>query len=216
MHWSFGAACVAALLVPLSGAQQVPSTSYRDYETGFTFASFDAAYKIGRNFQIRVAVPTSATAGSDYDVVVQIVAPNELGWVGLCWGGTMLMNPLSVGWASGNTAVMASRWASSRDNPSVYTGATLQPMRIGTKVNGSHWQVTAKCTGCTTWISNNRANAIDPVGTSVRLASAAGPGRPNGVSPSAALPTHTVHPYLIGNFNHAQNPSFEDLVARNS
>lgn len=84
---------------------------YTDAQSGFTFTSYDAAYQIGQTISYRLALPQSATAGSPYDVVLQVVAPLSVGWAGIAFGGNMVRNPLAVGWASGNTPVVSSRFA---------------------------------------------------------------------------------------------------------
>jgi len=59
----------------------------------------------------RVAVPSSATNYYPYDAVVQIIAPINVGWAALAWGGRMINNPLTVAWWSGTSAVVSSRSA---------------------------------------------------------------------------------------------------------
>jgi len=56
-------------------------------------------------------VPSDAQQNTKYDAVIQIVAPSDVGWLGLAWGGTMTYNPLTVSWANGNTPVVSSRYA---------------------------------------------------------------------------------------------------------
>jgi len=59
-----------------------------------------------------VALPPGATATADYDVVVQIVAPREVGWAGIAWGAQMLKGPLTVGWSNGQGGgTVTPRWA---------------------------------------------------------------------------------------------------------
>lgn len=60
----------------------------------------------------RIAIPDTATAGN-FDVLLQIAAPKTVGWAGVAWGGVMVNNPLTVGWANGDTAVVSSRSARS-------------------------------------------------------------------------------------------------------
>jgi hypothetical protein len=85
---------------------------YKDPETGFTFSQYQATYSLsGKYITFRIAVPSDAQQNAQYDVVVQIVAPAEVGWLGLAWGGQMTYNPLTVSWANGNTPVVSSRYA---------------------------------------------------------------------------------------------------------
>ena len=88
------------------------TANYYDGETGFTFSQYNGRYTTdGRSVTIRIAVPSPATAGSPYDIVVQMGAPNEVGWAGLAWGGKMTGNPLMVAWRNGNSAIVSSRQA---------------------------------------------------------------------------------------------------------
>ena len=98
-------------IVPTASAQTGSTTVFRDAETGFTFAQYAVAYQLGSIMTFRVAIPSSATNYRPYDAVVQIVAPNNVGWAGLAWAGRMTNNPLTVSWWSGQTAVVSSRMA---------------------------------------------------------------------------------------------------------
>ena len=104
------------LNIPYRSASAAPQanaiTIYNDPETGFTFAQYQATYSLsGKYITVRVAVPSDAQQGSPYDSVVQMVAPAEVGWVGLAWGGSMTYNPLSVSWANGQSVTLSSRYA---------------------------------------------------------------------------------------------------------
>lgn len=57
----------------------------------------------------RIAIP--AVEEGPFDVLLQIVAPQSVGWAGIAWGGGMLYNPITLGWANGNTTVPAARFA---------------------------------------------------------------------------------------------------------
>lgn len=60
----------------------------------------------------RIAVPDSASTGTDFQTLLQIVAPATLGWAGFSWGGGMTANPLTVAWPNGSGGVtVSSRWA---------------------------------------------------------------------------------------------------------
>jgi hypothetical protein len=56
-------------------------------------------------------VPADAQNGAAYDTVIQVVSPNDIGWLGLAWGGSMTYNPLTVSWANGGSVVVSSRYA---------------------------------------------------------------------------------------------------------
>jgi hypothetical protein len=78
-----------------------------DAETGFTFGQ----YVSDQGIVFRVAIPDPAPATGGYDAVVQIAAPNAIGWAGMAWGGSMTYNPLTIVWKSGTDVVLSSRFA---------------------------------------------------------------------------------------------------------
>lgn len=84
--------------------------TYVDKETGFTFSEFKAAYSLSANIVFRFALPRDAADGA-YPAVIQAVVPNQLGWVGLAWGGNMVKNPLTVSYPNGQKPTVSSRWA---------------------------------------------------------------------------------------------------------
>ncbi|KAH6657391.1 hypothetical protein BKA67DRAFT_532602 [Truncatella angustata] len=214
MRCNIGAAVLAAI-APL-GALAADSVVTTDPETGFTFSSYAASYAIGKTLTIRVAIPSNATPNAPYDAVVQLAAPVEVGWTGLAWGGSMVQNPLTIGWANGNSAIITPRWATGHSTPAVYSGATLQVLKIGTHTNGTHWQVTAKCTGCTSYTGASGAKVLSPTGSN-RLAFAYSKSKPsNPSSGSSSFPVHDVTNYWSHDFAAAQNVNFAALVAKNS
>lgn len=77
-----------------------------DSETGITFQSFTDA---DTNVSWRVALPENTDG--DYDVLLQIDGPADLGWIGWAWAGTMAYNPLTVIWANGSQVVYSPRMA---------------------------------------------------------------------------------------------------------
>ncbi|KLU82204.1 hypothetical protein, variant [Magnaporthiopsis poae ATCC 64411] len=194
------------------------TTTVLDRETGFTFSSYAGKYNLGTNpIQLRVAVPSDARSNEAYDAVVQIVAPREVGWVGLAWGGGMTFNPLTVAYAGGQNVMISSRWATQHAAPAMYNGASFQVFRTGTRVNGTHWQITAKCTGCTSYQARSGGGTtyVRPQAMN-RLAFASarqGPSQP--VSNTSAIPYHDVHQYWNHDFSAAGNPNFAALVQRN-
>ncbi|KAL2150911.1 hypothetical protein VTH82DRAFT_6009 [Thermothelomyces myriococcoides] len=98
----------------------------------------------------RIAVPDSASTGTDFQTLLQIVAPATLGWAGFSWGGGMTANPLTVAWPNGSGGVtVSSRWADSRTLPTVYSSATYRT--ISAENNGTHWIVETVCSGCSQW-----------------------------------------------------------------
>jgi hypothetical protein len=82
-----------------------------DSETGFTFSEAKAAATLTTSIIYRIATPANVPANQPYDVVLQVIAPNSFGWIGLAWGGSMVRNPLTVGYPNGQKPTFSSRWA---------------------------------------------------------------------------------------------------------
>lgn len=87
--------------------------TFQDRDTGLTFYQTYQPYKLenGRGIWFRVAIPSPSTGA--FDLVAQLVVPNEVGWAGISWGGGMAENPLLVIFRNANNqAVLASsRWS---------------------------------------------------------------------------------------------------------
>lgn len=114
----WGTALASLATSPSSATSAAGSTAnadtsvYRDSETGFTFTQYYAKYALNnRGITYRVAIPSDVTANTAFDVVVQVVAPSEVGWAGLAWGGGMTGNPLAAVWGTNSGATISSRWA---------------------------------------------------------------------------------------------------------
>lgn len=214
MHWKSSFAYAVALLGLAPTTEAANSVVFRDAQSGFTFTSFDAAYQIGRYISYRVAIPANATAGQPYDAVLQVVAPADVGWAGLAWGGGMVRNPLSVNWASGSTPVVSSRWATAHSTPSIYSGATHQILSRASSVNGTHWKVTALCRGCTSWTGSSGTVVLNPAGET-RFAFASSRVKPSGTSPDATITVHFVFATWMHDLNGGKNANFDELVAQN-
>ncbi len=224
------------------GKPAADSVVYRDSETGFTFSQYNAPYTLGRTITYRVALPSTLTYGQPYDVVLQIVAPSDVGWAGLAWGGRMTNNPLSVSWANGySSVVLSSRYAPSvplfllgarapqvrltdrtgtrRDHskvPPTYSGAWYEVLKTGTHVNSTHWQVTAKCSGCTYYTGASGTVRLEPNGSN-RLAFAYGAQKPfNPSSNTSGFAVHDSFNSWVHDFQQAQNTGFSSLVTKNS
>jgi len=216
MRWSFGLACVAALMGFASEGLAEETSVVRDAETGFSFAQYGAEYVIGSKIWFRIAIPSPALT-ANYDIVLQIIAPNVVGWTGVAWGATMINNPLTIGWPYSNTAVGSVRRTSVRTAPQLYTGATLQVLKTGTHgSNGTHWQITMKCSGYSTFIGSNNANKTLNANGSNRLAFAYSKTRPSSSSSSAMISVHDLATYWDHDFSQAGNIDFAQLVARNT
>ncbi|KAK3942610.1 hypothetical protein QBC46DRAFT_283506 [Diplogelasinospora grovesii] len=160
MHLLRGAAGLAALLGLAPRQFAADSSAYVDKETGLTYAS----YTSDRGIIFRVAVPDTVPTSLVYDTVLQIVSPIAVGWAGLAWGGSMTYNPLAITWANGtHNVVITSRYAYGYYVPPVYPSSNYTVLKTGTHINATHWQITAKCTGCTKWGDDSTGvTTIDP------------------------------------------------------
>ncbi|KAH7374299.1 hypothetical protein BKA66DRAFT_468205 [Pyrenochaeta sp. MPI-SDFR-AT-0127] len=143
--------CIACITLASAASAQVESLKYYDPATSISFSS--VTHSNGVSY--RIALPSNT---SEPDAIVQIVVPLSFAWCGLAWGGHMTNNPLSVSWATGATsgevAIVSSRIAYGYYAiPYPYEGATYTPIVAGTSTNSSHWQITARCQGCTQWSS---------------------------------------------------------------
>ncbi|KAK4234258.1 hypothetical protein C8A03DRAFT_18803 [Achaetomium macrosporum] len=108
----------------------------------------------------RVAIPDTASSGTQFDTLLQVIAPSTLGWVGFSWRGRMTLNPLTVVWPNGNTGVtVSSRWANARTQPTLYPQATYRILSASR--NATHWTVETVCSGCSTWSDG----ALNPSGS---------------------------------------------------
>ncbi|KAI1172229.1 actin-domain-containing protein [Nemania sp. FL0916] len=158
MKWSSSLAGVLSLATLVSA--QADSTPFTDVDTGITFQSATT----GEGITYRLALPADASAEAPYDVLIQIVAPIEYGWVGWAWGGAMTYNPLTLVWANGDTATYSSRQAVGYYQPIVYPDATYTVLK-GTGVNATHTKLTAVCSGCASWTSfDGTVSTLDGAG----------------------------------------------------
>ncbi|KAE9372398.1 iron reductase domain protein [Stipitochalara longipes BDJ] len=220
MRWSLGITWAAAVLGIASRAQAADSKVYHDAETGFTFTQFAAEYLIGSSIIYRIALPEPVNV-TNYDVVLQVVAPKDVGWAGLAWGGTMLDCPLTVAWANGQTLMISSRYASQHALPPTFSGAAYTILKTGTHVNSTHWQFTAKCTGCT-YFSNGGSGSsktqLSPTGVNhlAWAAATAGAKPPNPSSNTSSLNVHDVYNYWGHDFSQAGNTNFGSLVTKDA
>ncbi|KNG46742.1 beta-lactamase transpeptidase-like protein [Stemphylium lycopersici] len=192
------------------------AVSYLDAETGFTFSETRAAATLSSSIIYRIAQPANVPTGQPYDVVLQVIAPNALGWVGLAWGGSMIRNPLTVSYPNGQKPTVSSRWATGHSTPQPYPSATYTPLTAGNKSNATHWQFTVKCSGCTTYTGSTGSTVrIDPTG-SKRLGFACSQGKvSNPSSTSASIPVHDVYNYITHDFSVGASEGWEALLARN-
>ncbi|KAI0402296.1 hypothetical protein F4802DRAFT_576627 [Xylaria palmicola] len=214
MRWNLGLTYLAALLGCASEGLAADTSVVRDGETGFTFSEFKAAYQLGQSVTFRVAIPSPATA--NYDLVFQIIAPTAVGWTGLSWGASMVNCPLTLGWGFGSTPVTSVRRTSVRTQPQIYDGAKLQLLKTGSRVNGTHWQITAKCSGCSSFTTTGSTVKNLNANGSNRLAFAYSKTRPSSSSSAASIAVHDVYSYWDHDFSVAGNIDFAALVQRNA
>ncbi|OTA96243.1 putative iron reductase domain protein [Hypoxylon sp. CO27-5] len=139
---------VTTSVIGLTGSvlAQTDTTPFVDADTGITFQSYTSTDGI----TYRLALPAEASGDASYDVILQIVAPVELGWAGWAWGGAMTYNPLTVVWKNGNSVQFSSRQATGYYVPATYEDAKYTVLK-GTGVNETHFKFTALCTGCASW-----------------------------------------------------------------
>lgn len=105
---------LSSQLIQLGSAdvQASDSTVYKDPLTGFTFSQYLAPYSVDNKvIAYRIALPTDVTSGQGYDIVLQVVAPKDVGWAGLAWDSGMTGCPLIASWAYGQSVTITSRWA---------------------------------------------------------------------------------------------------------
>ncbi|KAF2031305.1 CBD9-like protein [Setomelanomma holmii] len=219
MRTAYGLAALAGLATgrPLPERMKLEARAVAivDQDTGFTFSETQAAATLSSNIVYRIATPANVPANQPYDVVVQVIAPNSLGWVGLAWGGSMIRNPLTVAYPNGQTPTVSSRWATGHSTPAAYSGATYTALNTGNKSNSTHWQYTVKCTGCTIYTGSSGATRIDPVSTK-RLGFACATGKvSNPSSTTSTIPVHDVYSYITHDFSAGANPNFAALLQRN-
>ncbi|KAL2265114.1 hypothetical protein VTJ83DRAFT_6214 [Remersonia thermophila] len=188
--------------VPQGGS--VSPAKFCDAATTICYAEWTSPERIA----FRFAIPDTATPGN-FSVLLQISAPRSVGWAGLAWGGVMVNNPLTLGWANGNTAVVSSRSASSRSYPGPYAGATYTVLP-GTTANNTHWTLSVLAKGVSSWGSTR----LDPSST-VRLAYAQAPQPPFQPANNASrFNIHTSRNTFMLDLKSAQVADFAELVAK--
>ena len=104
---------------------------------------------------------------------------------------------------------------SGHSTPMAYTGATYTLLTAGNKANLTHWQFTAKCTGCTTYTATSGTTRIDPLSTK-RLGYACSSAKvSNSASTTASIATHDVYNYITHDFSAGANSNFVALLNKN-
>lgn len=207
---------VAALF--LSKANAANERVYADPDTKLNFYQTVQPYRLenGKGITFRYAIPDSPTTAV-FDIVIQMVVPNEVGWAGLGWGGGMDYNPLLVVFRNGNNngVLASSRWATGHITPQTYSQATYTVFKAGTKINSTHWQVTAKCTGCTSWTGRSGSKGTLKTRGESRFGwaySLKKPSNPN--SATSAIPVHDLGQYFSLDVTKGGNKDFAAAVAK--
>lgn len=104
---------------------------------------------------------------------------------------------------------------SGHSTPAAYSGATYTPLTSGNKSNGTHWQFTVKCTGCTSYTGSSGPVRIDP-NSSKRFGYACSAGRvSNPSSTTSTIPVHDVYNYVTHDLGAGANSNFAELLKRN-
>ncbi|KAK5655591.1 hypothetical protein OQA88_5522 [Cercophora sp. LCS_1] len=215
MYWTF-LLWLAALFLREAVADK--EGVFQDRDTGLTFYQTYQPYKLdnGRGMWFRIAIPSPQPSGA-FDIVTQLIVPNEVGWAGVSWGGGMAESPLLVVFRNANNqgVLASSRWSNGHTAPNAYSSATYTVYKAGTKINGTHWQVTMKCTGCTSWSRRDGSKpSIKPAGGH-RLGwaySTKKPTSPN--SATAAISVHDNAMYFELDFSKGGNANFASIVGK--
>ena len=98
--------------------------------------------------------------------------------------------------------------------PAAYTGATYQRFTTGNRVNSTHYQFTAKCTGCSSWVGTS-TTYLNPKGTN-RFALAYSTQKPSTPSSNtSSFPSHDNPVYWSQDLTQGSNANFADLVKKN-
>ncbi|KAJ3122408.1 hypothetical protein HK098_002894 [Nowakowskiella sp. JEL0407] len=115
------------------------------------------------NFAVMVAIPSDTTTyPNEFIVKITGSRTNGAGWSGLALGGSMLTSLLLVASIdNGATSVSTSlRVAPYYAAPVLYTGsATLT--KLAQTYNSTHFTVTVRCKGCTSFSQEGVSNTID-------------------------------------------------------
>ncbi|KAI1645206.1 putative iron reductase domain protein [Daldinia loculata] len=186
------------------------SAKYCDESTGVCYSEISIGVA---PIVWRIAIP-EVTEGP-FDILLQIVAPKSVGWAGIAWGGGMLYNPISLGWANGNSTVPAARFATAHVQPEIYESANHTTLQ-GSTANATHWTLTTLCQGCSTWIHNGGAKeTLDPGATAASFAFAASATPPiDPTDPSSPIGIHSEHGIFTLDLAAAKSAQFNSWVEK--
>ncbi|KAL8297540.1 hypothetical protein RB597_006570 [Gaeumannomyces tritici] len=191
------------------GQQSVP---FLDPLTGLTFSKYEN--ELGVSFGI--ALPDNIASGAPYDAVLQTVARKDIGWVALAWGGSMTYNPIALAWPHGDEVVLTSRIAFGYYVPPIYKAAKYQILPKGTFVNATHFQVTAKCSGCTSWGDDDiGVTYLNPKEDQYLAFAYSSAPVEEPANPESGFSMHDVTGHWVHSFAQGVNPDFEQLLSKN-
>ncbi|EHA52287.1 hypothetical protein MGG_06206 [Pyricularia oryzae 70-15] len=192
---------VMAALVLLTA----PAAAAKFCDGQVCYSEFVSPQKIA----FRVAIPDTAAQGTNFDMLLQIVAPKTVGWAGIAWAGRMVNNPLTIAYSDGGSSVtVSSRWASSMSPPSPYPAASYEKLPMST-TNATHWRLDAICSGCSSW----QGGALDPACTTAAIAWAmahAAPAQPS--SNTSSIRYHSSRDHISFDLAAAKIANFNDVV----
>jgi hypothetical protein len=115
------------------------------------------------------------------------------------------------------TIVNFSHLSRSRSLPPAYKGATYTTLKTGTKVNSTHYQYTAKCSGCSYYLGASSAQkALNPKGGNQLAFAFAFAKVSTPSSNTSSFTGHDVHSYWVHDFSMGSNTNFADLVTKNT
>jgi len=133
----------------LVGALALLATSVH----GQNFAAYTEAVS---GVEYNIAIPEVAAA--PFDVYLSIVAPANITYAAVAFGGCMLRSPLLVAWKNNTNVVASPRWATEYHPPTLYNGTTVSVLKTSS-VNSTYWTANLVCTGCSTWLGGS-VNAL--------------------------------------------------------
>ncbi|OIW30826.1 CBD9-like protein, partial [Coniochaeta ligniaria NRRL 30616] len=149
VHVAFLVLGASGALAGVTAEEKRQEANTIKYCPGSTTVCFSEFLTPTSDIVYRIAIPDVPSA--PFDILLQIVAPiSTTGWAGLAWGGSMTKNPLTIGWATGSSALASSRWATGHTLPQPYIGATYTVLPTST-TNATHWQLDVLCSGCSQW-----------------------------------------------------------------
>ncbi|KAH7310978.1 hypothetical protein BKA65DRAFT_543030 [Rhexocercosporidium sp. MPI-PUGE-AT-0058] len=199
-----------ALALANSVLAQVDSKTACDAVTKICYSTYLAPES---GISIGIALPMNVT--DPYDAIISITAPLATTWTGFAWGGTMVFNPLTVGWPNGKTSVVSSRFAFGLGLPQSYDGAEYTLLK-GTSVNSTHWTMTAKCSGCTSYQANDGSQAVlNGTGTAPFAWAQGTTAVQEPANNNSAFNMHDSYGKWTHDLNAARSPLFEAWVASN-